>query len=113
MQQNFCDLPVPSVNCELPQNGVTQAGHPSGNIFLVQENVCWFLISILKDRLQSSLKITMSLPHRTRLRPTRPVPGTRMRTVPRPLTLTGKLHVPLRTASSSACHWCGRDASGT
>lgn len=32
---------------------------------------------------------------------------------PRPLTLTGKLHVPLRTASSSACHWCGRDASGT
>lgn len=29
------------------------------------------------------------------------------------LTLTGKLHVPLRTASSSACHWCGRDASGT
>lgn len=28
------------------------------------------------------------------------------------LTRTGKLHLPFRTASSSACHWCGRLASG-
>lgn len=29
------------------------------------------------------------------------------------VTLTAKLHFPLRTASSSVCHWCGRLDSGT
>lgn len=29
------------------------------------------------------------------------------------VTLTAKLHLPLRTASSSVCHWCGRLDSGT
>lgn len=28
-------------------------------------------------------------------------------------TLTWKLHLPLRTASSSVCHWCGLLDSGT
>lgn len=29
------------------------------------------------------------------------------------ITLTAKLHLPPRTASSSVCHWCGRLDSGT